>query len=170
MFTARQVVQNAFITYPKLKDATPDEIAEAISDSIETQVKDTYNDSELRAKITIDYLKSNLKGYYYCVVCDICAAKCRKAYVKKIVVSNVPIAKVLCGKCAKIKYKRKTREEKRALRYALNPRLAECTLEGNNPREGLVALEAFYIRRQLEDKAEKLIEKLTGNLPAEIIE
>lgn len=170
MFTARKIMQDAFVVYPKLKNASPEEIAKVVSSTMQVQVKDTYNEGELNAKVTVDYIKSNLKGYYFCVICDLCAANCRKAYVKKICVSNVPVAKVLCGKCARIKYKRKTDIEKRAINYALNLELAKSVLKMNNLKESLVVLEAFDIRRQLEERAERLTKKLTGELPAEIIE
>lgn len=170
MFTARQIIQDAFVAYPKLKNASPEEIAKAVSSTMQVQVRDTYHDGELNAKVTCNYIKSNLKGYYFCVVCDLCGAKCRKAYVKKICVNNIPVAKVLCGKCARIKYKRKTQEEKRAIKYALNPQLAEYLLKSGNMKDSMIALEAFSIRRELEDRGEKIVEKLAGNLPPEIIE
>lgn len=170
MFTARQIIQDAFVAYPKLKTAPPEEIAKAVSSTMQIQVKDTYNGGELNAKVTCNWIKSNLKGYYFCVVCDLCGAKCRKAYVKKISVSNVPVAKVLCGKCARIKYKRKTKEEKKALEYVFNPQLAERVLKSNNLKESMVVLEAFAIRKQIENRGEGIVEKLTGNLPPEIIE
>jgi len=170
MFTARQIVQDAFVTYPKLKDASPEEIAKTVSSTMEVQVKDMYNDGELSAKVSVDYIKSNLRGFYFCVVCDICAAKCRKAYVRKIVVGNIPVGKVLCGKCARIKYKRRTEADKRAIMYALNQEMAGQVLKTKNLNEGLVVLESVEIRKQLEDRAEQLTGKLTGKLSAEIIE
>lgn len=170
MFTARKIIQDAFVVYPKLKDVSPEEIVKVVSSTMQVQAKDTYNDGELNAKVTVDYIKSNLKGYYFCVVCDICGAKCRKAYIKKVCTNNVPIAKVLCGKCARIKYKRKTREEKRALEYVFNPQLAERALVSHNLKESMIALEAFTIRKQIEDRGEKLVDRLTGSCPTEIIE
>lgn len=158
------------MTLPKLRNAPPEEIAKAVSGTMQVQVKDTYNEGELNAKVTLSYLKSNLRGYYFCVICDLCRARCKKAYVKKISISYIPVAKVLCGKCAGIKYKRKTEEEKRALEYIFNPQLAEQALENHNLKQSMIALEAFIIRRQLEERGERLVNRFTGKVPSEIIE
>lgn len=171
MFTARDIIKEAFVAYPKLKKAAPDEVARVISGSIETQVKDNYSGGELKAKVTVGYLKSNIKGEYYVVICDICSARCRKAYVKKVVICNVPEAKVLCGKCARIKYKRKTPSEREALKLAYDPEKWDWVVQNSgNMRSCLLALEAMYVRDELEKKARKLAGKEFGEFPAEITE
>lgn len=170
MISARQVIQSAFIGTPELKDKDPEEVIRAISSSVQTKVIDRFTEKEINAPITVTYLKSNIKGNCYFIVCDICSARCRKAYLKEVWFNQNPVDKVLCGKCARIKYKRKTVEEKKAIDLVLHPEKMMTVLKNRNFKNALIALEAWNLREKLEEKAERLANKITGEHRPEIIE
>ncbi len=70
MFTTRKIVQDAFVAYPKLKNASPEEVVKRITGSMETQTKCNHTGGELSAKVRIDYIKFNIKGHCYFIVCE----------------------------------------------------------------------------------------------------
>jgi hypothetical protein len=168
MISARRVIRNAFITSPKLVGESPDKILRFLNENLQLQVT-LPNDELVNFQPTYCYHQSNIKGYYFLFECDSCGNGCLKAYVKSMNTYDGYITKLLCGRCAGIKYKRKSIHEKRALKIALNPERMNAMIMSGNVNSQLMGLTAAYFRDEIREKAHKMWDKL-GNKNPEITE
>lgn len=133
-------------------NVTPETLVEYASKSV--QVFNTGH-PEVVTSPKFDFIKSNLKGYYYTIHCDICNKRCRKVYSVTLPIEGQSYLKLLCYKCAGVKYKRKTVAEKFGLKLLRNPELLlEINIERLTGKNLMAFMEAQFLLDTIREKAE----------------
>lgn len=162
---SHNVIQTALIGHPKLSQLSPDEIINTLNKVMTVQ----QGDDQFRVKL--GYQKSNIKGVYYLLLCDICNRKCRKVYCKKILTNSEPKKFVLCGKCAQIRYKKKTRSENLAIKLLINPKLYEYYASQKlTSNTAILLLQVDYLKDRIEKEALEILYKTSSRNKPIILE
>lgn len=113
------------------------------------------NGNEVKDKIQITYIKSNLnKGFIFLFICNRCLKKTRFLYLPPFASSY------LCRECHRLTYKKNNTKESRIIRDILkSPASKLFYLSSNRLNDILYLLEAEKIKAKIEEKAIEKVDK-----------
>jgi hypothetical protein len=145
--TVKECIKNFKIYYPtKITDSS--KLAELCSKSVFYTLK---HNPEEKFHPRIGFIKSNIKGDYFCIYCDSCNSRCLKATVHTLTFDSKEIIKFLCFRCSGKKYRRSTASEKKAFQLIQDPESYITNFSKFSYKDTLAFLEAEFLREQVRE-------------------